>query len=165
MQSCCFACLNLLLVCRSLYHRRSGILVSIENNIPGVPNCLQNIYSTKYSLLQRNFNNSRTETKNTVERPCATKTPKHQNFPTQSLKVGTSRKWPPFVSDRDYFLGWRFYLNFPLFSTSCKRPLHAWSICTTLQTASEDTYRNLEIAFNKLSPRKKICPWVSEHLQ
>ena len=47
------------------------ILVSIENNISGVPNYLQNIYSTKYSLLHGNFNNSRTETENSVERPRA----------------------------------------------------------------------------------------------
>ena len=55
---------------------------------------------------------------NTVQPPCATTSrtrlppiinyPKHQNFPTQTLKVESSRKRTPLVSDRDHFVGWRF---------------------------------------------------------
>ena len=52
----------------------------------------------------------------TVKPPCATTSrkrhlprptiyPKHQNVPSQSFTVGTSRKRPPPVSDRDHFLG------------------------------------------------------------
>ena len=52
--------------------------------------------------------------------------PKLQNFPSQSLTVGTSSKRPPPVSDRDHFLGLTVN-DFPLFLTSCKRPLDAFS--------------------------------------
>jgi len=37
--------------------------------------------------------------------PWATAYPKHQNFPSESLTVGTSSKRPPPVSDCDHFLG------------------------------------------------------------
>ena len=72
---------------------------------------------------------------NTVEPPCATTSPKRstadpkrQNFPSQRLTVGTSSKRPPPVSDRDrdHFLC--LTVNaIPLFLTSCKRPLEAFS--------------------------------------
>ena len=43
----------------------------------------------------------------------------------------TSSKRPPFVSDCNHVLGWRFY-NFSLFLTFYKRPLDALSpLCTT----------------------------------
>ena len=70
---------------------------------------------------------------NTAEPLCATTShkwqsikPKLQNFPSQSLTVGTSSKWPPPVSNCDHFLG-LMVNDFPLFLTSCKRPLHAFS--------------------------------------
>ena len=50
---------------------------------------------------------------------------KHQNSPSQSLTVGNSCKRPPPVSDRDHFLGLTVS-DFPLFLTSCKRPLNAF---------------------------------------
>ena len=56
----------------------------------------------------------------------ATINPKHQNFPSQSLTVGTSSKLPPPVSDRDHFLDLTVN-GFPLFLTSCKRPVDAFS--------------------------------------
>ena len=52
--------------------------------------------------------------------------PRLQNFPSQSLRVGTSSKRPPPVSNCDHFLG-LMVNDFPLFFTSCKRPLHAFS--------------------------------------
>ena len=51
---------------------------------------------------------------------------KHQNFVSQSLTVGTSSKRPPPVRDRDQFLGLTVK-DFPLFLTSCKLPLDAFS--------------------------------------
>ena len=70
---------------------------------------------------------------NTVEPPCANANQKQQNFPSQSLTVGTSSKRPLPVSDRnrdrDHFLG-PTVNNFLLFLTSCKRPLDDSLICT-----------------------------------
>ena len=51
--------------------------------------------------------------------------PKHQNFPSQSLTVGTSSKQPPPVSNHDHFSGLTVN-NFSLFLTSCKQPLGAF---------------------------------------
>ena len=51
---------------------------------------------------------------------------KHQKFTSQSLTVGTSSKRAPPVSDRDHFLGLTVN-DFPLFLTSCKRPLDTFS--------------------------------------
>ena len=72
----------------------------------------------------------------TVEPPCVTTScmqpapiratyPKHQNFPSQSPIVRTSREWPHLMSNCTHFLAWWFY-SLPLFLTSCKRPLDAW---------------------------------------
>ena len=62
----------------------------------------------------------------TVEPPWATTNPKHQNFPSQSLTIGTSSKRPSPVRDRDHFLGLTVN-DFPWFLTSCKRPLDTFS--------------------------------------
>ena len=51
---------------------------------------------------------------------------KHQKFTSQSLTVGTSSERAPPVSDRDHFLGLTVS-DFPLFLTSCKRPLDTFS--------------------------------------
>ena len=40
-----------------------------------------------------------------VEPPYATTYPKHQNFPSQSLPVGTSCQRPPPVGNRERYLG------------------------------------------------------------
>ena len=47
-------------------------------------------------------------------------------LPVKAFTVGTPRKRPPPVSDRDHFLGLTVK-HFPLFLTSCKRPLDAFS--------------------------------------
>ena len=62
--------------------------------------------------------------------PLATETI-HYDFcckilPVKAFTVGTPRKRPPPVSDRDHFLGLTVK-HFPLFLTSCKRPLDAFS--------------------------------------
>ena len=46
--------------------------------------------------------------------PLETANPKHQNFPSQSITVGTSSKQPPPASDHDHFLG-LMVNHFPLF--------------------------------------------------
>ena len=52
--------------------------------------------------------------------PSANTYPKHQNFPSQSAIVRTSRQRPPLISDHDHFLCW------PLYNIdSCKQP---WQI-------------------------------------
>ena len=51
--------------------------------------------------------------------------PKHQNFPSQNLTVGTSSKRPSPVSNRDHFLGVTIK-DILLFLTSCKRPLDSF---------------------------------------
>ena len=56
----------------------------------------------------------------------ATANPKHQNFPSQSLTVGTCSKRPPPVSDRDNGLGLTVN-DFSVVFTSCKRPLGVFS--------------------------------------
>ena len=76
----------------------------------------RNCFFCEYSLASR----LPVTFRGTVEPPCAatslrrkrpspisnvTANPKHQNFPSQSVKVGTSSKQPPPVSDRDHFLG------------------------------------------------------------
>ena len=48
--------------------------------------------------------------------PKATTNPKHQNFPSQGLTVGTSSKLPPSVSSPDHFLGLTVN-DFPLLIT------------------------------------------------
>ena len=94
----------------------------------------------------------------------ATTYPKHQDFPSQSVTVGTSVKRPFPVSDQDHFL----YLtvnDFPLFLNSCKRPLDTFSdlylscvhyatknIRRTLVTTWNYRCRNLDIACNKYLP-------------
>ena len=93
----------------------------------------------------------------------ATANPKHQNFPSQSLTVGTYSKRQPPVSDCDHFLGLTVD-DFPWFSTSCKRPLDTFCdlyvVCTMLLNINEElttwnyTRRNLDIACNKLSSIK-----------
>ena len=55
-----------------------------------------------------------------------TANPKHQNFPSQSLTVETSSKWPTPISDRDHFLGLKLEW-FSIVLTSCKRSLDAFS--------------------------------------
>ena len=57
--------------------------------------------------------------------PSTTANPKHQNFPSLSLTVGTFSKQAPPVSDHDHFLGLTVN-DFPLFLNSCKRPLDAF---------------------------------------
>ena len=91
--------------------------------------------------------------------PLETANPKHQNFPSQSITVGTSSKWPPPASDCGHFLCLTVH-DFPLFFlTSCKQPLDAFSdlyvccvhyatknIWRTLVTMWNYTWRNLDIA-------------------
>ena len=91
---------------------------------------------------------------------------KHQNFTSQSLTVGTSSKRPPPVNDRDQFLGLTVN-DFPLFLTSCKRPLDVfsnlyvrcvhyatWNIRRSLVATWNYTCRYLDIACNELSSIK-----------
>ena len=47
-------------------------------------------------------------------------------FPDKAFTVEISSKRPPPVSDRDHFVGLTVN-DFPLFLTSCKRPLDAFS--------------------------------------
>ena len=61
--------------------------------------------------------------------PLATAYPKHQNFLSQSLKVRTSSKQTPPVSDGNHF----FFNDFPLFLTSCKQQLDAFSDLATVK--------------------------------
>ena len=92
-----------------------------------------------YTIIQYTIERYIVHTHCEVKPPCVTtfrkqppsisdrqsKTPK---FPSQSLTVGTSRKekQPPPVSNRDHFLG-LMVKDFPLFLTSCMRPLDAFS--------------------------------------
>ena len=101
----------------------------------------------------------------TVEPPCATTSRKSSppisdrqsknDFPSESLTVGTSSKRSPPVSDRDHFLGLTVN-DFPLFLTSCKGPLDAFSglyfrcVHYATQTTWNYTWRYLEIASNKI---------------
>ena len=93
-------------------------------------------------------------------RPLATTYPKHQDFPSQSVTVGTSRKRPFPVSDQDHFLCLTVN-DFPLFLNSCQLPLEAFSdlyfrcvhyatknIRRTLVTTWNYRWRNLDIACN-----------------
>ena len=82
---------------------------------------------------------------------------KHQNLLSQSPEVGTFRKQPPLVSDRDHdhVSGWRFG-NFPckgLFDAVCSFLFTVWE--KRLTTTWNYTYCNLEIACHKLSSIKK----------
>ena len=61
--------------------------------------------------------------------PLATAYPKHQNFLSQSIKVRTSSKQTPPVSDGNHF----FFNDFPLFLTSCKQQLDAFSDLATVE--------------------------------
>ena len=47
-------------------------------------------------------------------------TEKRNLSPLKALKVERLVKCPPFVSDRDYFLGWRLYLNYLLPATTSR---------------------------------------------
>ena len=95
--------------------------------------------------------------------PSVTTYPKHQNFPSQSLTVGTFIKRPRPVSDRDFLLFW----------TSCKRPNDAlpdlyvrcvqcsnYNRRSILVTTWTYTWRNLESVCNKLSSIKWMA-WTS----
>ena len=77
-------------------------------------------------LAERESENQGELTINTVEPSSATTNQKHQNFPSESLKVGASLKRPPPVSGRDHFLDLTVN-DFALFLTSSKRPLDAFS--------------------------------------
>ena len=92
--------------------------------------------------------------------PQATANPKHPNFPSQSLTVGTSSyKRPPPVTDRDHFLGLTVN-DFPLFLTSLSDHLtHSlismFVACTMLlriyeeqQTTGNYTCRNMPQFFD-----------------
>ena len=75
----------------------------------------------------------------------------HQNFPSQSLTVGTSSKRPPPVSDRDHFLV-LMVNDCPLFLTFCKRPLDVFSnlyvCCGCVHDATKDIRRTLVTTWN-----------------
>ena len=55
-------------------------------------------YGLTRMLMSKSINNDVTMNPPTVEPPCATTSPKHQNLPCQSLTVGTSCKRPPPVT-------------------------------------------------------------------
>ena len=83
----------------------------------------------------------------------ATAYPKHQNFPSQSLTVGT------LINDRDHYI-WGVRLNdFQLFLTSCKRPLDDLSdlLCSLCVLYYLEYAKNLRINMEPCGTLEIAC--------
>ena len=94
--------------------------------------------------------------------PISDRNPKYQNFPSQSLqwRVGTSCKQPTPASNCNHFLG-LMVNDFPLFLTSCKRPLDTFSnlyVCC-VHYATENVWRTSVSAWNYTWLSR--CTWIS----
>jgi len=81
--------------------------------------------------------------------------PKHQNFPSQGLTVGTSRKRPHLVSDHYHFLRltvYQFSIVFNLlWATTCRM---LWSLCSLYELCYLEYKKNLST----------MCPHDTAHI-
>ena len=105
---------------------RNNMQQGVQMDAPcNIQRCWELLANNIPSICKRLYCNWSNRSWSTVEPQCATtsrkrppamsgRLPKHQNFPSQSFTVRTSRKRQPPVSYRDHVLGLTVY-EFPLF--------------------------------------------------